>query len=79
MIDADHSESGERKDWDNWSQFVAPGGLVIFHDARLFEGGWTSAGYGPVRLVDDLFRNMTISSWTIVEEIHSLVVVERHV
>jgi Methyltransferase domain len=79
MIDGDHSEGGVRRDWHDWNQFVTPGGLVIFHDARLFEGGWTNAGYGPVKLVDDLFRNRKIPGWTIVEEIHSLVVVERHV
>jgi hypothetical protein len=52
---------------------------VIFHDARLFKGSRISTGYGPMKLVDDLFRNRKIAGWAIVEEIHSLVVVERHV
>ena len=35
---------------------MKPGGVVIFHDARLFDGGWTSPSYGPVKLVNRLFR-----------------------
>jgi predicted O-methyltransferase YrrM len=77
FIDGDHTEEGVRRDWTEWNRFVAPGGIVIFHDARIFEGGWTTPEYGPVKLVDDLFRQQRIPGWRIVEEIHSLVVVER--
>lgn len=77
LIDGDHSESGVQKDWDDWSPFVVPGGVVIFHDARIFSGGWTTSAYGPVRLVDRLFRTAATPEWTIVEEIHSLVIVQR--
>jgi hypothetical protein len=56
---------------------VKPSGVVVFHDARLFDGGWTSPNYGPVKLVDRLFRTGKPSEWKIVEEIHSLLVVER--
>jgi hypothetical protein len=77
LIDGDHTEEGVGQDWAEWSDHVAPGGVVLFHDARLFEGGWTSADYGPVKLVDDLFRQQRIPGWRIVEEIHSLLVVER--
>jgi len=77
LIDGDHSEEGVRLDWAEWSPFVVPGGIVIFHDARLFEGGWTTPDNGPVKLVDDLFRRQMIPGWEIVEEIHSLVVVKR--
>jgi hypothetical protein len=77
FIDGDHTEEGVRRDWNEWNRFVAPGGIVIFHDARVFEGGWTSLGYGPVKLVDDLFRKQRVPGWRIADEIHSLVVVER--
>jgi len=77
MIDGDHSDAGVQRDWDDWSKFVVPGGVVIFHDARLFDGGWTTPGYGPVKLVDRLFRNGTLPGWRIAEEIHSIFVVER--
>jgi predicted O-methyltransferase YrrM len=77
LIDGDHSEKGVRQDWEDWSRFVIPGGIVIFHDARLFEGGWTNSDYGPVKLVNDLFHQQMIPGWKIVDEVHSLVVVKR--
>ena len=77
LIDGDHSEAAVRRDWDDWSRFVVPGGIVLFHDARLFEGGWTNADYGPVKLIDDLFRRQRIPGWSIINEIHSIIVVER--
>jgi predicted O-methyltransferase YrrM len=77
VIDGDHSESGVQDDWNNWNCFVKPGGVAIFHDARVFEGGWTDSAYGPVKLVDRLFRRGNSPDWRIVEEIDSLLVVER--
>jgi predicted O-methyltransferase YrrM len=77
VIDGDHSEAGVERDWNDWSLFVAPGGVVVFHDARIFDGGWTSPEYGPVKLIDRLFRNGNNPGWKIVEEVHSLVIVER--
>lgn len=78
MIDGDHSESGVERDWNDWSRFVVAGGVVLFHDARLFDGGWTTPDYGPVKLANRLFRRDMIAGWEIVEEIHSLVVVARN-
>jgi predicted O-methyltransferase YrrM len=77
LIDGDHSESAVERDWNDWSRFVKPGGVVIFHDARVFENGWPSPEWGPVRLVNRLFRSGQNEDWTIVEEVHSLCVVER--
>jgi predicted O-methyltransferase YrrM len=77
LIDGDHSEAGVERDWNDWSGFVRAGGVVIFHDARLFERGWTTSDYGPVKLVNRLFRGGGLAGWTIVEEIHSLCVVRR--
>lgn len=77
VIDGDHTENGVQDDWNNWNRFVKPGGVVIFHDACIFEGGWTTPDYGPVKLVDRLFRKGTSPGWSIAEEVHSLLVVER--
>jgi predicted O-methyltransferase YrrM len=77
LIDGDHSESAVERDWNDWSPFVRPGGIVIFHDACVFEGGWPGPDWGPVRLVNRLFRNERNPEWTIAEEVHSLCVVER--
>ena len=77
FIDGDHSETGVQRDWDDWHQYIIPGGLVAFHDAAIFQGGWPQQNWGPVRLVDRLFRSRTSSGWRIVHEVDSLVLVQR--
>jgi predicted O-methyltransferase YrrM len=77
FIDGDHDESAVRQDWADWSRFVVPGGLVLFHDARVFENGWTTPDYGPVRTINNFFREQQMKSWRIVDEVDSLVVVKR--
>jgi predicted O-methyltransferase YrrM len=77
FIDGDHSETGVQQDWEKWHRFVVPGGVVVFHDAATFPGGWTREDWGPVRLVDRLFRGWSLPAWKIVQQVDSLVVVER--
>jgi hypothetical protein len=77
LIDGDHSESEVRRDWNEWNRFVRPGGVVVFHDARVFDGGWPGPDWGPVRLLNEVFRESPAPEWTIAEEVHSLVIVER--
>jgi hypothetical protein len=77
FIDGDHSENGVRRDWDDWHRFVATGGIVVFHDAALFPRSWTARDWGPVKLVDALFRNRAIPGWRIVDQVDSIVVIER--
>ena len=76
LIDGDHREEAVEQDWRDWVPFVTENGVVAFHDARLFAGGWTSKEYGPVRFVDRMFRNSS-SDWVILDEVDSLVVVGR--
>ena len=78
LIDGDHAEGAVERDWEDWSRFVRPGGTVIFHDARIFQKGWTTPEYGPVKFVNRFFRSGGAPDWSIVEEIHSLVVVQRN-
>lgn len=77
LIDGDHQEIAVERDWKEWSPHVAENGVVAFHDARLFPGGWTSEGYGPVRFVDRMFRQNCSWPWTILDEVDSLVIVGR--
>jgi predicted O-methyltransferase YrrM len=77
FLDGDHSETGVQRDWDDWHQYVILGGIVAFHDAAVFEGGWPQPNWGPVRVVNRLFRSRALSGWRIVQEVDSLVVVER--
>jgi predicted O-methyltransferase YrrM len=78
FIDGDHDEVAVMRDWSDWSRFVVPGGVVAFHDARVFDHGWTTPMYGPVRAVNRLFRAAAgTRGWCIVDEVDSLVVVQR--
>ena len=38
FIDGDHSYEASRNDFEAWSKFVSPGGLVAFHDIGAWEG-----------------------------------------
>lgn len=77
FIDGDHEETCVIRDWNEWSRFVRPGGRVAFHDARVFENGWPSEDDGPVKVVQSLFRDQRLPNWKIIDEVHSLVIVER--
>ncbi len=77
FLDGDHSASAVRRDWEAWHPLVASGGVVLFHDACLFQDGWTKPEDGPVKLVDTLFRQRKSRAWKIVDEVDSLVVVQR--
>jgi predicted O-methyltransferase YrrM len=75
FIDGDHSYEACMRDWAEWSRFVAEGGVVAFHDARVFPNGWTADDWGSVRVVNELFRSGQSAGWRIVEEADSLVIV----
>lgn len=77
LIDGDHREESVEQDWNDWTPHLTGNGLVAFHDARLFPGGWTSEDYGPVRFVNRMFRQNSSPRWAIQEEEDSLVVVGR--
>ena len=77
FVDGDHSSEGCREDWDVWHPHVRPGGAVAFHDARRGLAGGTG-GVGPTAVVSELFRQpQPPEEWRLVEEIDSLVVVQR--
>jgi predicted O-methyltransferase YrrM len=77
LIDGDHREEAVEQDWNDWHPHVMENGIIAFHDARVFPGGWASPEYGPVRFVDRLFRNNDSCAWVILEEVDSLVFVRK--
>jgi hypothetical protein len=73
FIDGDHSEAGCRLDWELWSPFVAPGGVVLFHDAS-----GPDALPGPRAVFEALFRTGDPpAGWRIRAEVDTAVAVER--
>lgn len=79
FIDGDHSYEGCHRDWREWSPYVIQGGIVAFHDGRMFEGGWTTENTGSVKVVNQLFRNIDRKDWKIIDEVDSIVVVQRSI
>ena len=77
FIDGDHSYEGCLKDWQEWSPFVVPQGIVVFHDARLFQNGWTKPDWGSVRVVNEILHHHQSAAWKVVDEVDSLVVMQR--
>jgi predicted O-methyltransferase YrrM len=77
FIDGDHSEAGCELDWSEWRPFVAPGGRVVFHDARADQQGGRGLP-GPTAVVDRHFRSAEAASgWEIEAEADRTVVVRR--
>jgi predicted O-methyltransferase YrrM len=78
FIDGDHAEAGVQRDWDDWHGFVAPGGHVLFHDAR--EGQPCGRGLpGPTAVVDRLLRGAAgpPAGWELAVEVDRTVAVRR--
>jgi predicted O-methyltransferase YrrM len=77
FIDGDHAEEAVRLDWDRWHGHIAPGGHVLFHDAR--EGKPEGRGLpGPTAVVDALFRGPdAVPGWIVSHEVDRTVGVRR--
>lgn len=77
FVDGDHAEEGVARDWADWQRFVAPGGHVLFHDAR--DGAPDGRGLpGPTAVVDRLFRGAApAAGWEITAEVDRTVAVRR--
>ncbi len=52
-IDGDHSVSGAKKDFENFSKHVVPGGIVAFHDVMHFHPGPSQVFATRVLLSDE--------------------------
>jgi hypothetical protein len=76
FIDGDHSERGCELDWSCWHEFVAPGGRVVFHDAREEQPGGRGLP-GPTAVVTRLFRGEGTPGWELAGEADRTVAVRR--
>lgn len=76
FIDGDHSEDGCERDWLDWSPFVAPGGHVVFHDARADQPAGRGLP-GPTAVVARHLRGQRAQGWRICAEADRTVDVRR--
>lgn len=76
FIDGDHSEAGCELDWSSWRDFVAPGGYVVFHDARADQPGGRGLP-GPTAVIARNFREQPTPGWMIAAEADRTVAVRR--
>jgi len=76
FIDGDHSEEGCERDWLDWHPFVAPGGCVVFHDARADEPGGRGLP-GPTSVVNRHLRGAPTPGWKILSEADRSVAARR--
>lgn len=56
FVDGDHTYEGARADYERWSELVAPGGHLLFHDA-VDVGGYGNHYPGIARLVAEIERD----------------------
>jgi predicted O-methyltransferase YrrM len=70
FIDGNHDYEAVKRDWQEWTRHLAPGGHVALHDSRI-EASWTEADWGPVRWLNELRED---PEWTVVAGIDSLAV-----
>jgi predicted O-methyltransferase YrrM len=76
FIDGDHSQAACELDWSSWHPFVAPGGRVVFHDARAEQPDGRGLP-GPTAVVTARFRGEGTPGWEIVAEADRTVAVRR--
>jgi hypothetical protein len=74
LIDGDHSYEAVRRDWEDWSPYVAQDGRVAFHDA-LLDAPWMHEGFGSARFVKEL-RDRP-GPWELVDGADSMAVFAR--
>ena len=74
FIDADHSFAAVKRDFELYSEKLSANGVIAFHDAKVFSGGWVEADWGPVQLIDEIKKNR---DWKIIEEVDSTVFIQR--
>lgn len=80
FIDGDHHYEACSQDWKQWSRYIVPGGIVIFHDARMGKsnGAYWDGFEGPTLVIQDILSSAQFSSeWQIVEEFMTMVVLEK--
>lgn len=74
FIDGDHTYDVARADWREWSELIAPGGVIALHDSRSTATRDIERA-GSVRVTREMV--LRDSRFEVVEEVDSLTVVRR--
>jgi hypothetical protein len=74
FIDGDHSYEGLRGDWEGWSPWIAPGGVVALHDSRSTPTVNIDSA-GSVRFTQDVILHD--ARFEVVETVDTLTVLRR--
>jgi predicted O-methyltransferase YrrM len=74
LIDGDHSPTGAKRDWDDWSRHVRLGGIIAMHDALATPEGRIKPTDGPALVVAEATASPT---WNLVDGVDSLAILRR--
>lgn len=75
FIDGDHSYEGLRRDWNDWSGKIIPGGCAALHDTQLSSNASTEKRMGSHIFFEDAISRDT--RFDIVEQVDSLNILRR--
>jgi predicted O-methyltransferase YrrM len=75
LIDGDHDYEPVKRDWEDWSAHVVPGGKVAFHDA-LTAAAWVDDSFGSARFVGELLTSPP-DGWTLIDQADSMAILQR--
>jgi predicted O-methyltransferase YrrM len=75
LIDGDHDYDPVKRDWEDWSPHVRPGGKVAFHDA-LTAAHWVNDSFGSARFVGELLAAPP-TGWSLVDQADSMAILQR--
>lgn len=76
FIDGDHDYENVLLDYEDWTPWLIPGGLLAMHDARMYRDHGATFHPGPSRVASEqVFGNPL--QWEIVGEAFSLVIARK--
>jgi predicted O-methyltransferase YrrM len=75
FIDGDHSLEGVKQDWQDWSQRIAPGGILALHDTRVPDYNLSVRDLGSYQYFESHIRKD--SRFNLLEQVDSLSVLQR--
>jgi predicted O-methyltransferase YrrM len=74
-MDGDHSFEGVSRDFRDWTQFIAKGGLILIHTSRSSPNKLVPESCGPLRLVGEVIARDPV--FRIRDYVDSMTVVEK--